>query len=207
MKNQNLMLKAAQQALSDALGYDEARAYSFLLLKNDAEMEKEFSYSKRYRILKSLFDYGAVGKFKQKDKDFFSYVLLPPSFLYFNEEGESIDKEIVEFLESLYLENHSSLLEQEFSQMMIKDERPLLAFLLKYFMKDSAKMLMQELDMKKIVGDKMRKVTMMKSRDDFKRSGIIDKNLSFEFVKVPNRSEREYIGYITHEIVDEQIFH
>lgn len=206
MKNKDLLLKAAQQALSDVLGYDEAKVYSFLLLKNDAELEKEFSYSKRYRILKSLFDCGAVGKFKQKDKDFFSYILLPPSFLYFNEECES-DKEIVEFLESLYLENHSSLLEQEFSQIMIKDERPLLVFLLKYFMKDSAKMLMQELNLKEILGEKIRKVTMMKSRDEFKRSGIIDQKLSFEFVKVPNRQEQEYIGYITHEIIDGQIFH
>ena len=76
MKNNKFLLKAAQQALSECLGYDESRSYYFLLTKQDKELEQEFSYSKRYRILKNLFELGAVGKFKPEDQDFFTYLLL-----------------------------------------------------------------------------------------------------------------------------------
>ena len=198
MKNQNLLLKAAQQALSDALGYDEATAYFLLLQKKEQELEKEFSYSKRYRILKSLFDSSAVARFKQKDKDFFSYLLLPPSFMYFG--SEPVEKQIVEFLESIYLKNYSNLLEQEFSQIMIKDERPLLTFLLKYFMKDSARLLVKELDLKKVLGEKANKVTFLNQADEFKRKGTIDRKISFDFVSIPKKTDinsREYIGYLS----------
>ena len=198
MKNQNLLLKAAQQALSDILGYDEATAYCLLLQKKERELESEFSYSKRYRIMKSLSDFGAVGKFKQSDKDFFSYILLPPSFLYFGEE--SVDKEIIEFLELIYLENHAESLEQEFSQIILKDERPLMAFLLKYFMKDSAKITARELNLKRIMGKRSEKVSILSNKDENKRMGTIDKKISFEFVSIPakdNLSDREYIGYFS----------
>jgi hypothetical protein len=198
MKNQNLLLKAAQQALSDSLGYDEAQAYFMLLNKNEKGLENEFSYSKRYRIMKRLFDLSAVARFKQKDKDFFSYILLPPSFLYFG--SEPADRIIVEFLESVYLRNYSELLEQEFSQIMMKDERPLLTFLLKYFMKDSARLLVKELDLKKVLGEKANKVTFVNQSDEFKRKGTIDRKITFDFVSIPRKTgiqSREYIGYLS----------
>jgi len=198
MKNQNVLFKAAQQALSDVLGYDEAQVYSMILQKREKELESQFSYSKRYRIMKSLFDAGALGKFKQKEKDSFGYLILPPSFMYFQEE--SIDKEIIEFLESIYLENHSDILKQELSQVILKDERSLLVFLLKYFMKDNAKVLAQELDLRKIIGNKSDKVVLMEQKDKGKRIGIIDKKISFEFVIIPGMNrleEKEYIGYLS----------
>jgi len=74
--------KAAQQALSEALGFDEARVYYLFLTKKEKDIEKEFSYSKKYRLLKELFKLGAMGKIKPENQDFFSYILLPPSFLY-----------------------------------------------------------------------------------------------------------------------------
>jgi len=199
MKNQTLLLKAAQQALSDILGYDEATAYCMLLQKQEKELESEFSYSKKYRIMKSLFEAGAVAKFKPKDRDFFSYLLLPPSFLYFS-EGEKVDKEIIELLESIYLENHSEMLEKELSQIILKDEKPLLAFLLKYFMKDSARLVTDEMDYKKILGSRSSKITIINRKENARKSGVIDKNLFFEFASIPNGNEiekREYIGYMS----------
>jgi hypothetical protein len=206
MKNQNLLLKAAQQALSDILGYDEATAYFLLLQKQENQLETEFSYSKRYRIMKSLFDSSAVAKFKQKDKDFFSYLVLPPTFLYFGEE--SVDKELVEFLESIYFENYAETLEQEFSQIILRDERPLLSFLLRYFMKESAKVVVGELDLRKILGSRMDRVTFGSNKDAYKRMGIIDRKISFEFVSIPAKNSllgREYIGYLSSDVSEKGI--
>jgi hypothetical protein len=76
MKNQTLMLKAAQQALSEFLGYDEGIVYYSLLTNHSKEIESQFSYSKRYRVMKSLFESGAMAKLKPKNKDSFLYVLL-----------------------------------------------------------------------------------------------------------------------------------
>lgn len=66
IKNKDFLVKAAQLELADILGYDEARAYYLLLKKQETQLESEFSYSKKYRIMKSLFEAGAVAKFKQK---------------------------------------------------------------------------------------------------------------------------------------------
>jgi hypothetical protein len=196
----NLIQKAAQQALSEMLGQDEARVYLMILEKKEKDLEKEFSYSKRYRVMKSLFDSGALGKFKQKDKDSFSYLILPPCFLYFQEE--TVDKRIMEFLESIYLKNHSAMLEKELSQIILRDERSLLVFLLKYFMKDNAKILVQELDLRKIMGNKSDRVTFLSQGSENRRHGTIDKKISFEFVSIPAKNNllaREYIGYFSRE--------
>jgi hypothetical protein len=199
-------MKAAQQALAEALGFDEARVYYLMLTKQEKSIESEFSYSKRYRIMKSLFESSALGKFKPNDKDSFLYMMLPPSFLYFNEEG-SFDVEVIRFLEGLYLKNHSKLLEEEFSQMIIKDERPILVFLLKYFMKEKASLLAQELNLKKILGSRSDKVILLKKGEEARRMGSIDKSFFFEFVKIPNKEETEYIGYLSHEPAENSILH
>jgi hypothetical protein len=92
------------------------------------------------------------------------------------------------------------LLEQELSQIIIKDERPILAFMLKYFMKESAKISSKELDLRKILGRNSDKVSFMNNRDEYKRFGIIDKKISFEFVSIPAKNSirsREYIGYLS----------
>ena len=182
--------KAAQQVLSEVLGFDEAKMYYLLLNKKDEEIEKEFSYSKKYRLMKSLFELGAMAKIKQEDKDFFSYILLPPTFLY----KEKADKEIIEYLEKIYLENYSEIFNQNFSQLILKDEKVLLIFLLKYFMKDEAKLVIDELD-KEYLGKMSSKITI-KREDNGRRTGIIDRNLAFEFVSMRNEKNFEYIGYI-----------
>jgi hypothetical protein len=64
-------------------------------IKLKKEIEKEFSYSKKYRLMKSLFDHGAVAKFKPEEKDVLNYFLIPPSFLSIDD----IDPDIVNYLE------------------------------------------------------------------------------------------------------------
>ena len=183
--------KASQQALSEALGFDEARAYHLLLVKKDSEVEKEFSYSKKYRLLKSLFEQGAIGKIKPENQDFFSYILMPPSFLY----AKDVDKEIIIYLERIYLENYSDILNAEFSQMILKDEKGLLIFLLKYFMKQNAQLATDEIKLG-VLGNQSSKIHMIKIREERKRIGVIDRNIAFEFVSMLNRDSNEFMGYL-----------
>jgi len=202
MKNQNILIKASQQALAEALGFDEAQVYYYILTKNESQIDKDYSYSKKYRVMKSLFEAGAVGKFKPKEKDFFNYFLLPPSFLSL----EEVESDIVSYLEALYLDNHAELLKQGLSQIILRDERPILLFLLKHFMKDSAKIVVGDLNIKKMLGEKSKRIDMI-NKDESLKSGIIDKKLAYEFVRIPALKEREYIGYISESFACETIYH
>ena len=186
-------MKAAEQVLCEALGYDEARAYCLLLNKRDGELGKEFSYSKRYRLLKSLFELGAVGKIKPEEKDFFSYFLLPPSFLYFG----TVDEEIINYLEKIYLDNFRNFFEQDFSQIILKNEKPLILFFLKYFMKESAKIFMDEIKFDSILGKDSDKVIFIRNHKETRRKiGVIDSNFAFEFTDILNKNGCDFIGYI-----------
>jgi hypothetical protein len=187
--NKNLLDKAAQQALSEVLGYDESRIYYLILNKKEQELEKEFSYSKRYRLMKSLFEIGAVGKIKPESQDFFSYILLPPSFLYSNK----IDLEIVSYLEKIYLENHFEALNKRFSQIILKDEKILLIFLLKYFMEEEAMLSIDEFKLD-FLGKRADKIKVTRRRDR-RKIGVIDRKLAFEFVSMFNSNEN--IGYLS----------
>jgi len=200
MKNEKIIIKASQQALAEALGFDEGRAYYLLLTKQGEQLDQEFSYSKKYRLMKSLFEAGAAGKFKPKDKDSLTYFLLPPSFLSF----KGADEEIVSYLEKIYLDSQSEILKSGISQIMLKDEKPILVFLLKYFMKENAKVNADDLNMKKILGSKSARIDLTSKNGENQRSGIIDKKISYEFVKIPAKNEREYIGYIS-GIQDEEV--
>lgn len=188
--NNSILQKASQQTLCEVLGYDEGRTYYLLLTKNKSNFKKEFSYSKGYRMLKSLFRQGAVGKIKSQDKDFFSYILLPPSFLHFNK----VDKKIISFLEEIYLKNFKEFLETDFSQIIVKNEKSLVLFLLKYIMKQSAKIFGSEISLS-CLGKNSEKVTI-NSSETGKRKGIIDKRFSFEFSAIKGRESDDYIGYI-----------
>ena len=137
INKQILIKKASQQALCEALGFDEGRAYYLILTNKNKDLEKEFSYSKKYRLLKSLFESAAIGKLKTEDKDFFGYVLLPPTFLY----SDSVDSEIIAFLEDIYLKNHLNVLLNGFCQVILRNEKWLALFLVNYLMKDNAKLL------------------------------------------------------------------
>ena len=188
----NILESAAQQTLSEVLGYDEGKAYYLLLSKKEEELEKEFSYSKRYRLLKNLYNLGAVGKLKPEDQDFFGYVILPPSFLY----SRNISSEIIDFLEKIYLKNHSEILNSSFSQLILKNENGFLTFILKYFMKESARIITNETGFNKILGKNINKVDMIEHKKESKRRmGIIDRNYAFEFTDMLNKDTYESVGY------------
>jgi len=187
-----LFEQASKQALSDSLGFDEGRAYYLLLLKKEDELKKEFSYSKRYRLLKNLFELGAVGKLKPDEQDFFNYFVLPPSFLYIKE----VEKEIIEFLEDIYLKNHSYIINTSFSQIILKNEMNLLLFILKYFMKESARLVGDDKRFKTILGKNLSKIDIIIQRSTKRRFGIIDKNFAFDFSEIISKNSHEYIGYM-----------
>lgn len=116
LDNKSLIEMASKQVLSEVLGFDEGRVYFFLLINNSKAIDKEYSHSKKYRILRHLFKRGAIGKIKPENKDFFSYILLPPFFL----EDKRISIEVVKFLENKYTENYSDNLKKNFFQISMK---------------------------------------------------------------------------------------
>ena len=190
----SLLEKASQQTLSEVLGYDEGRVYYLILNRDEKSLSDEFSYSKKYRVLKNLFALGAVGKVKEGDKDFFSYIPLPPSFLY----KKKVDSEIVEYLEEMYLKSYENVLRTKFSQIILKDEEGLVIFLLKYFMKDEAKLNGSNPSVGRIKGVKREKV-VVKSDLNGRKIGIIDKTISYEFSGLRSSKDYEYVGYLANE--------
>ena len=109
---QKLIEAAARQVLSETLGFEGGLIYYLLLTGQEREIEKEFSYSKKYRLMKLLFDKGALGKIKPENKDLFNYFILPPSFV---PEGEVRD-----YLKELYIKNESLIYKQSFFQVIMK---------------------------------------------------------------------------------------
>lgn len=104
---------AAKHVLSEKLGFDEARIYYLMLLGQEEEIAKNFSYSKKYRILKLLFEKGALSKIKPEGRDFYSYFLLPPLFI----DGNS---EIKDYLSELYKKNFEENFNHKFFQIIMK---------------------------------------------------------------------------------------
>ncbi|MBU0957748.1 MAG: hypothetical protein KKF56_02965 [Nanoarchaeota archaeon] len=188
---EEVIQKAAKQVLIEILGFDEGCVYFLLLNKDDLVLKKDFSYSKKYRILKKLFESNGVCKIKEQNKDFYSYFLLPPSFLRF----EKVDLNIVEYLEKIYLKNFGNIFYKDFSQIILKDDKTLLIFLLKYYMKDKARLLVDNFDIKNILGNDYDNVSFVKNGKSKRKLGVID-DFAYEFVDVMNQTGFDYIGYL-----------
>jgi hypothetical protein len=171
--------------------------YYFLLTKNDKDIGNNFSYSKRYRLLKNLFKSGFIAKIKNKDKDTFYYGLLPPPFLAFNTE----EYNLIEFLEKIYIKNFGNLIDSNYSQVILKDEKSFVIYLLKYLMKKNAKILSREYYFNKIKGVDLNKIEHIKNKgDNLKTMGVIDGILGFEFYTIQGNGDYDKIGYITKKI-------
>jgi len=195
--------RAAQQALSEMVGYDGARAYYLMLSGRASEVKEKFSYSKSYRLMKDLFVKGLLAKVKPDGKDFFSYFLLPPSHLCLF----GIDDKIIEFLEGLYIKNCFHIFKTEFSQIMLRDERGMVLFLLKHCMKEYAKLLIRCPDLRR-VAKRFSNVKVVVSPNG-KKCGLIDR-FSFDFHEIPGRDGCDYVGFISEdkkylEIIDREI--
>jgi hypothetical protein len=129
---ENILKRASLNALCDYLGYEEGKVYFDMLIKK--EMSEEYSHSKSYRLLKSLFDLGAAAKIKEKDISV--YVPLPPTFLI----EEVKDAKIIDYLEKIYLKNHLDIFQDKYLQISLKGafQESLVIFLIKHLMKKSA---------------------------------------------------------------------
>jgi hypothetical protein len=133
-------------------------------------------------------------KIKSEKKDIFNYIPLPPSFLWLY----PIEPEITTFLEKIYLKNYKDLISRSFSQLMLKNEKSLIIFLLKYFMKDCARLMIEEIDLNKIPNLDRSKVQIISAKGIIdKRMGIIDRRIGFKLVSIRGENSRDYIGYIT----------
>lgn len=198
-----LLRKVAMQTLSESLGYDEAKAYFYTLTNQENKLIFEYSYSKRYRLLKSLFMKGAMAKIKPHSKDFFSYVPLPPTFLVYNDA----DNRILEFLENIYLENHLNRILTDFSQLILKNERPLVVFMIKYLMKEDAKLVLEQRNIPRYVGEKSSMISFCNSRTSMfgKKMGIIDGKICFEFSSIKGEKGTDFIGFLSREGYAEDI--
>lgn len=189
--NSIILHKAAQQVLCEELGFDEGRVYYAILSKKQEPME--LSYSKRYRVLKSLFVQGALAKLKTYEKDFYVYEPLPPSFLH--SKDMKINPEIINFLEELYIQNHSVLLQTSFSQIILRDETGLVFFLLKYIMKENANLSGTKVSPEIIKEQKSKIAITDNSRED-KKYGVIDRRFAFELSVVRQKDSYDCVGYI-----------
>ncbi len=189
--SKSILKKAAEKTLCDVLGFDEGRIYYLLLTKNNKRIKEQFSYSKRYRLLKSLFVSGAIGKIKKQENSSFKYKLLPPSFLHYSDKN----KEIIEYLEGLYFKNYQNFIQTDFSQIIVKDDKGLVLFLLKYVMKKSAEIFGNNFNLS-CLGKNKTKVQFNKTKQS-RRRGIIDKRFKFEFSAIKGKNSDDYIGYIS----------
>jgi len=184
---ENILQRAALQAMCDYLGYDEGKVYIDMLTKK--EMSEEYSHSKSYRILKSLFDLGAIAKIKEKG-DISVYVPLPPTFLI----GEMKDAKIIDHLEKIYLKNHSDIFKGKYLQISLKGQfqNSLILFLLKHVMNKYAIIVSGGVfdynSLKANLGaDKISKITYF-CREDYSESSPKSSNLiKVEPAKIGNK--------------------
>ena len=193
--------KAALQMLCEILGYDEGRMYHLLLTAQDAVVEREFSHSKRYRLTNTLFKAGMIGKVKCMDKNSFQYVVLPASILQFT----NADSDLIAFLEMLYANNHAHVLNQTFSQWMLKDERGLIMFMLKHIMQDRAQLVSDDPRAFKMTGVNAERITLKHPmRGVRRRFGVIDGCIAFDFSPFVEHDSHTSIGYIARAISDKE---
>jgi len=185
---------AAEQVLCNVLGYDEGRVYLHMIMKKDAKIEEELSYSKCYRMKKNLFNYGAVGKIKN-GKDYFYYIPLPPTFLYYLGE---VDKKIIEHLEEIYLKNHKEIFMYNFAQLLLKDSKSFISFMVRTLIKNEARLMLDSKYYEKLLSAELDKIKKLNIDEGFtKTMGIIDDEICFEFMNLNEESTKDLIGYIS----------
>jgi hypothetical protein len=191
MKDTDYIESGAKHALIDYLGFEEGSLYFGKLNKNN-KIEAGYSYSKRYRLLKSLYEKGAIGKIRVSKSNNFVYILLPPSFLY----ESTPDTRILDYLDELYLMNIKNSLEKGFYQIMMKDECSFIIFLLKYVMKKNAKLDGIQGEIKIINNIDSSKVSFTGRKTEYKIIGMIDDEIGFEFIKILSEDGTDSIGYV-----------
>ncbi len=226
MKSETLK-KLSLHYLCDSLGFEEGKCYYYMISQDNGSSIPSQSHSTRYRLLKKLYETGVISKIGL-DGNNSRYFPLPPTFLVENIN----DNSVLKLLEELYIKNcYSFLLEsikrKEVIHLAFKGYKNngLILFLLKYFMKKSAIILMggtseYQLYVNNLDEDKLSKIKYF-CREDFddadnfsdvkkiesskirnRRVALIDDEIFIEFLKIPNKDfykfpERTlFLGYM-----------
>ncbi len=189
----NPMLEsAAKERLYDSLGFDEGRMY-FAYLKGISEkVEKEFSYSKKYRVLRELYKQGAVAKCRSQDKESFTYLILPPTCILKQNNKDKVNQ----FLEELYYQNFSFQW-KGFLEVTVSKDDQLIVSLLKQFMENTAEIIADK-NLKEQVNSALMHegVIIKEAYASKKKAGRIDNKIFFEFTKPFDEFSDESSGYI-----------
>jgi len=189
----NLMLEsAAKERIYDSLGFDEGKMY-FAYLKGISEsVEKEFSHSKKYRVLRELYKQGAVAKCRSQDKENFTYLILPPTCII---KQDSKDK-VIQFLEELYYRNFSYQW-KGFLEVTVSKDDQLIVSLLKQFVENTAEIIADR-NLKEQVRSELAHegIIIKEAYASKKKAGRIDNKIFFEFTKPFDDFSEESSGYI-----------
>jgi len=189
----NLMLEsAAKERIYDSLGFDEGKMY-FAYLKGISEsVEKEFSYSKKYRVLRELYKQGAVAKCRAQDKENFTYLILPPACII----KQCRKDKVAQFLEDMYYAQFSGQW-KGFLEITVSKEEPLIVSILKEFTENTA-----EIVAGRVLKEQMRSelvhagIAVKEAYTSKKNAGRIDNKIFFEFTRPFDDFSEESSGYI-----------
>ena len=189
----NPMLEsAAKERLYDSLGFDEGKMY-FAYLNGKLELvKKDFSYSKKYRVLRELYKQGAVAKCRSQDKENFTYLILPPTCIL---KQNNKDK-ITQFLEELYYQNFSFQW-KGFLEIIVSKDDQLIVSLLKQFIENTAEIIADR-NLKERVHSALAHegIIIKEAYASKKKAGRIDNKIFFEFTKPFDDFSEESSGYI-----------
>ncbi len=190
---ENSMLEsAAKERLYGTLGFDEGKLYFAYLNGVSESIEKEFSYSKRYRVLRELYKQGAVAKCRAQDKENFTYYILPPACIL---RQNNKDK-VIQFLEELYYAQFSEQW-KGFLEITVSKEEPLIVALLKKFTEKTAEIIADRLLKERMRSESMHEGIIIKeSYASKKNAGRIDNKIFFEFTKPFDDFSEESSGYV-----------
>ncbi|MEM4330849.1 MAG: hypothetical protein QW273_02475 [Candidatus Pacearchaeota archaeon] len=180
--------------LKEGFENDEIKLYFSLLTENYELLEKEFSRSRKYRVMKRLFDRGVLIKIKWIDDENFKYFALPPTFLYIDDEGI---KKNIKKIEKIFLKK-INLEEFKFVNINVKNEKPFLILLLNNLVNNNASLVLpRDYKFPFELIEKKNLISYKKETENYFK-GIIDEKIFFEFFEIPTdlNGEREFYGYI-----------
>ncbi|MEM7818486.1 MAG: hypothetical protein QXP52_03300 [Candidatus Aenigmatarchaeota archaeon] len=135
-KMQNLLEKAILHELSEKFGFEEAKMYWAILHNKNLD---KYNRSRKYRIFENLFNCGLL--LKVKEGKLFEYMPTPPTFIsLFLETGTKL----IEEKEKVYFERYNFFFKAKKIFMELTGEvvDGMMLFLVKYFMKKNAYIIM-----------------------------------------------------------------
>jgi hypothetical protein len=190
--NMQLLQSASKQALCEVLGYDEGSLYYLLLDKDSQGIERNFSYSKRYRIMRKLYEIGVMIKVNNSQNESYSYTVMPPLFL----RGKKVAQEIISYLEGLYRKNFLSTFQRGIKKFICKNDNLFINYLIKYIMNEKIEMNVDERFKFKLHRNNNKNITINHKEGIARSFGVIDGVTIFNISRVEFGNDQECYGYI-----------